>query len=128
MVREIGCKKIRKFKNIVISLEQIKKDKNGNIRYKATIVDLLSEKYLGAELSNKVYTFTGHGMGPIGEIEWIYKYYKLKFKKVNEKKIEDIKVRLAELEILAEHGLSLYEKVEEKELQNMLDALEELVK
>lgn len=56
--------------NYLVSLEQIKNNKYGNPRFKATIVDL-NNWCLCAWL----YTFTGHYLGGNGEAEWVVKHH-----------------------------------------------------
>lgn len=53
----------------LVTLEHLKNDRNGNGRFKANIIKLSDSDYY----CTKVYTFTTHYCGDLGEAEWVVK-------------------------------------------------------
>lgn len=53
----------------LVTLEHLKNDRNGNGRYKANIIKLSDSDYY----CTRVYTFTTHYYGDLGEAEWVVK-------------------------------------------------------
>lgn len=55
----------------LVTLEHLKNDRNGNGRYKANIITLSNSIF--DYYCTRVYTFTTHYYGDLGEAEWIVK-------------------------------------------------------
>ena len=59
------------FGSYLVTLEHLKNDRNGNGRFKANIIELSNSVF--DYYATKVYTFTTHYCGDLGEAEWIVK-------------------------------------------------------
>lgn len=75
MVKQIDVQSAYLIDYYLITIERLKNDVNGNLRYKAFISNLS-----GVEASKEafVYTFTGHCSGEKQEAEWILNYHRKK--------------------------------------------------
>ena len=59
------------FGSYLVTLEHLKNDRNGNGRFKANIIKLSNSD--SNYCSTRVYTFSTHYYGDLGEAEWIVK-------------------------------------------------------
>jgi len=60
-----------------VTINKLRNDVNGNLRYEATIVDISNRawmNYNGSEYQATLVRFTGHGMSERDEAEWAVDY------------------------------------------------------
>lgn len=67
----------------LVTLEHLKNDRNGNGRFKANIIKLSNSD--SNYYATRVYTFTTHYYGDLGEAEWVVKRMEFDIKVANAK-------------------------------------------
>jgi hypothetical protein len=69
----------------LVTLEHLKNDRNGNGRFKANIITIPNSGTNSNYYFTRVYTFTTHYYGDLGEAEWVVKRMEFDIKVANAK-------------------------------------------